>query len=140
MAYDEMLAARVRDILNERDDYGERNMFGGLCFMVGGHMCCGITSEALMLRVGNERYEHCLAQPNARPMDFTGRPLAGMIYVDTVGVNTEARLRRWVGRALDFVATLEPKTAKKKAAKKKLARKKLARKTSAKKGAPRTRR
>jgi TfoX/Sxy family transcriptional regulator of competence genes len=80
-------------------------MFGGLCFMVNGGMCCGLTNAAFMVRVGPDQYEDALAQPHARPMDFTGRPLAGMVYVDPSGYRADADLARWVQRGVDFVST-----------------------------------
>lgn len=86
MSYDENLAARIRCVLSERTDVVEKKkMFGGLCFMVGGAMCCGLTKTDFMVRVGADQYDDALAQPHARPMDFTGRPLAGMVYVAPEG-------------------------------------------------------
>lgn len=111
MAYDEHLADRIRALLSERDDHSEKRMFGGLCFMVRGHMCCGLTPEALMLRVGKERHPELSALPHARPMDFTGRPMAGMLYVDDEGLQTQAELAGWIQHALDFVESLPPKIA-----------------------------
>ena len=104
MGYDEKTADRVRRILSTGGDVIEKKMFGGLCFMVNGNMCCGLTSTAFMVRVGRDRYEEALAQPHARPMDFTGRPLAGMVYVDPAGYKTDAALAKWVQRGLDFVS------------------------------------
>lgn len=109
MAYSERLASRVREILAEGGDVDERNMFGGLAFMVNGHMCCGITGEDLMLRLGPDRAEEALAEEHVRPMDFTGRPMKGYVYVATPGLQTEAKLRRWVRLARDFIDTLPPK-------------------------------
>ena len=106
MAYDEKSAERLRGILVGRPDVVEKKMFGGLCFMVGGSMCCGLTDAGLMVRVGRDRYEEALAQSFARPMDFTGRPLAGMVYVDPKGYRTDAALKRWVQRGIEFVMTL----------------------------------
>lgn len=108
MSYDERLAARIRAVLAERGDVLERKMFGGLCFLVGGAMCCGIAKSDFMVRVGPELYEEALAQPHARPMDFTGRPLKGMVYVAPAGLRSRASLERWVNRALTFLATLPP--------------------------------
>jgi TfoX/Sxy family transcriptional regulator of competence genes len=110
MSYDERLAERVRRVLSDRDDIVERKMFGGLCFMVNGKMCCGITATDFMVRVGKAGYEDALTQPHARPMDFTGRPLKGIIYVAEEGLRSEPALRRWVNRGLSFV--LEPPPAK----------------------------
>ena len=109
MAYDEDLANRIREALASRDDVTERKMFGGLAFMAGGHMCCGVTGSALMLRLGPEGSEAALDEPHTRPMDFTGRPLTGFVYVEPDGTSSDADLKRWVERAEAFVATLPPK-------------------------------
>ena len=113
MSYDEALAVRIRRCLESRTDVIEKKMFGGLCFMVGGTMCCGLTKTDFMVRVGPERYDEALAQPHARPMDFTGRPLKGMVYVHPDGLRTDAALARWVRRALSFASEVEgrPKRA-----------------------------
>ena len=100
MSYDEKLADRVRAALADRDDVVEKKMFGGLCFMVAGAMCCGLTKSDFMVRVGAEQYEEALAQPYARPMDFTGRPLKGMVSVAPAGLRTRRSLERWIARAL----------------------------------------
>lgn len=73
--------------------------------MVNGHMCSGLTNTALMVRVGPNDYELGLARPHARPMDFTGRPLKGFVYVDPAGYTTDTALANWVQRAVDFVST-----------------------------------
>jgi TfoX/Sxy family transcriptional regulator of competence genes len=109
MAYDEKTAERVRRILSPQPDVIEKKMFGGLCFMVRGSMCCGLTGAGFMVRVGREAYERTLAQPHARPMEFTGRPLAGFVYVDPSGYRTDTALAKWVQKGIDFVSTLPPK-------------------------------
>jgi hypothetical protein len=103
MSYDERTAARIRALLAKRRDVVERRMFGGLTFMVNGAMCCGITSEALVVRVGPKAYDTVLGNRHVRPMTFTGRPLVGMVYVDPAGYRTQATLARWIQRGLDFV-------------------------------------
>jgi hypothetical protein len=108
MAYDERLAERVRDVLAGTPDVSERKMFGGLAFMVGGHMACGIARDELMLRLGAAGAENALRRAHVRPMDFTGRPLTGMVFVAQEGVRGVA-LRRWVEAAVAFVRTLPPK-------------------------------
>ncbi len=108
MSYDEKLAARVRSILSTRDDVVEKKMFGGLCFMVNGSMCCGLTKSEFMVRVGPDAYEDALAQPHARPMDFTGRPLKGMVYVGPEGLRTHLGLAEWVRRGLAFASQKVP--------------------------------
>jgi len=110
MAYDEQLAERVRTVLGARDDVTERNMFGGIAFMLGGHMCCGVNGDDLMLRLGDDAAEDALADPHTRPMDFTGRPMKGFVYVSSEGTGTAAALRRWIARAAEHVSTLPPKT------------------------------
>lgn len=111
MPYDTALATRVREHLATHG-FTERAMFGGLCFLVNGHMVCGVTSE-LMVRVGKDAYEAALADPHARPMDFTGRPLAGYVYVAAEGTRTRAALGRWLERAVGYVGTLPAKAPKK---------------------------
>lgn len=114
MSYDEKTAKRIRRFLSTRPDVVEKQMFGGICFMVNGGMCCGLTGAALMVRVGPDRYTEALAQPHARPMDFTGRPLAGMVYVDPAGYRSDAALARWVQRGVEFVSTLQAKKSTRK--------------------------
>jgi hypothetical protein len=109
MSYDENLANRVRRVLSGRADFDEKRMFGGLAFMVGGHMCCGIVGRDLMVRVGAKNHAEALARPHAREMDFTGRPSKGMVYVAPAGLRSGPSLRGWTNRALDHVATLPPK-------------------------------
>ena len=109
MPYDETLAERLRRALASQDEVVERKMFGGLAFMVHGHMTCGVAKDTLMLRVGPEAYEEVLALDHARPMDFTGRPLKGMVYVDPEGYSNDEALTAWIGRALDFVLSMPPK-------------------------------
>jgi len=112
VSYDENLAVRVRAVLAKRTDVVEKKMFGGLCFMVGGAMCCGLTKTDFMVRVGPDQYDDALAQPHARPMDFTGRPLAGMVYVAPEGLRSAAALATWIGRGVSFVSSVPPKAAR----------------------------
>jgi len=112
MSYDEGLAERIRQVLGPRDDIEERKMFGGLAFLRGGRMFCGIASGDLMVRVGPDAYEKALGKPHVRPMDFTGRPLKGYVYVALAGLRTAAALRAWVRQGADFVSTLPPGPAK----------------------------
>jgi len=109
LAYDEELGDRVREVLLEDGDVDEKKMFGGLAFMVKGNMCCGIVGEDLMLRLGEERAEPALEEPHVRPMDFSGRPMRGYVYVASTGLKDESELRRWIRLARDFVETLPPK-------------------------------
>src|SRR5262245_2784345 len=79
MPYNEVLAQRVRTALAAHDTVDEKKMFGGLTFMLNGHMCCGIVRDELMVRVGPDQFPDAIVQPHAREMDFTGRPMRGMI-------------------------------------------------------------
>ncbi len=113
MAFNAALAGRVRNALLARNDVTEKKMFGGLCFMVRGHMCCGVDGVNLMLRVGSERYEAALARAHARPMDFTGRPLKGFVFVSSAGVETARQLKGWLALALENAESLPTRPEKK---------------------------
>ena len=108
MAYDEQSADPVRELMASEPGLIERKMSGGLAFMLDGHMCCGIVGDELMLRLGIDGAEDALEHDHVRPMDFTGRPMAGMVFVSAEGLRGTA-LRRWVQRAAAFVRTLPPK-------------------------------
>ena len=108
MAYDERLAERVREELQADPGFSERKMFGGLCFMLHGHMCCGVVGERLMLRLGDEGAEAALREPHVAEMDFTGRPMKSMIYIDRDGLAGNG-LAQWVDRAAAFARSLPPK-------------------------------
>ena len=103
MAYDEPLAERTRLVLGEEPDVREKKMFGGLAFMKGDKMFCGIVKDDLMVRVGPLEHENALAEPGARPMDFGGRPMKGYVFVEPAGYLTDASLLRWISRGLEFV-------------------------------------
>ena len=103
MAYDEALAQRIRGLLHG-PAVEERKMFGGLAFLVGGRMCCGVQDSDLMVRVPKEGHAQALRQPHVRPMNFTGRSLKGFVYVGATGTKSAAALRRWVTLGRD-VAT-----------------------------------
>lgn len=109
MAYDEKLAAQVRDELGQEPGYSERKMFGGLCFLLHGNMACGVLKDELLVRVGKDGYEQALAQPHVRPMDFTGRVSKGMVYVAAAGLRDAPALRRWVRVGAGFATSLPPK-------------------------------
>jgi TfoX/Sxy family transcriptional regulator of competence genes len=107
--YDEGLAQRLREYLGSVADVEEKKMFGGLAFMVSGHMACGIVAEDLMVRVGPAAYHRVLVEPHAREMDFTGRALKGFVYVAPAGFEADEALSAWVDRALSFVESLPPR-------------------------------
>ena len=109
MAYDAGLAQRLREALDDYPGVSEKKMFGGLAFLLRGNMFCGVQGRGLMVRVGAEAYERSLARRHAREMDFTGRPLTGLVTVEPAGVRSEAQLRSWVERGIDFASTLPAK-------------------------------
>src|SRR4051794_20685081 len=103
MSYDDRLAARVRALLSEESDVVEKKMFGGLCFMVNGAMCCGLTATDFMVRVGPERFDEALGDPHALLWDLTGCASKGMVSVTAEGLRTEAMPKTWVSRGVAFV-------------------------------------
>jgi TfoX/Sxy family transcriptional regulator of competence genes len=109
VAYDEKLAERIREVLKRRRGVSEKKMFGGLAFMVKGHMVCGVIGDDLMVRVGPEAYEAALKKAGARPMDFTGRPMKGMVYVGPRGHKRAPSLKTWVEQGLSYARSLPPK-------------------------------
>jgi TfoX/Sxy family transcriptional regulator of competence genes len=106
MAYDEELAERVRHAVGPRPDVTERKMFGGVAFLLDGKMFCGLAKSKLMVRVGPERHQQALAEAHVSPMDFTGRPMNGYVYVEPEGCRTMKAVKKWVDRAIAFVGTL----------------------------------
>ena len=111
MAYDEKLAARVRQNFPSQIKFSERKMFGGLSFLVDGKICCGIIGIDLVVQTGPERHEDALSKPHTRPMDFTGRPMKGFVYVSPGGVKTDVMLAEWVQCGLKGVATRKKKVS-----------------------------
>jgi hypothetical protein len=106
MAYDLALADRIRRAAADRAGVTEKAMFGGLAFLLDGKTFCGIVKHDLMARIGPDRYEELLRMPHTRPMDFTGRPLKGYVYVGRDGSRTQGMVQWWVDKAAEFVATL----------------------------------
>ena len=114
MPFDEQIAHRLRNVLAEEVTDSEvtikhKRMFGGLAIMVNGHMCCGIVGQNLVVRVDVNEYEEALSRPHARPMDFTGRPMRGFVYVDPAGFRSDTQLRAWIRRSLHFVLSMPSK-------------------------------
>lgn len=123
MAYDEYLADRIKRILNEKKvDFSLLKMMGGLCFKVDEKMLCGIHLDKkygdnlLMARIGPEVYEEAIKKEECLPMDFTGRPMKGYIFVTPEGFDSEDDLDYWIQLCLDFNPLA--KASKKKSAKK----------------------
>ena len=115
MAYNEKLAGRIRDALSKIQKVEEKEMMGGLTFMVDDKMCIGIIKDEMMCRIGPELHDTALEKTGCRVMDFTGRPMKGYVMVDETGMKTKNQFEFWIERCLDFNKRLKPpKKAKKK--------------------------
>ena len=103
MAYNEKLADRVREMIAETQrNIEEKKMFGGLCFMVNDKMCVGVEQERLMVRIDPLRYDEAIEKEGCTPMDFTGKPMKGFVFVDIDVLNTRKKLEYWVTLALEY--------------------------------------
>jgi len=103
MPYDEYLAERISNSLKRRSIvFEEKKMMGGLCYMVDEKMCLGVVKDHMMVRLNPEEYEGFLAETGARPMDFTGRPMKGYLFIDPEGLDLDDDLEKWIQRCLDF--------------------------------------
>lgn len=109
IAYDETLAARVRDVLGDPDDMSARKMFGGISFMLAGNMSCGVMGDELMVRISPAEADALLAEPHVRQGDMSGRPMKGWLVVGAARVADDGALARWVERGVAFAASLPAK-------------------------------
>lgn len=108
MAYDEEIAVRLRKALgNEITE--EKKMFGGIAFMLNGHMCCGVSDDRVMLRLGKEGAARALGEPHVEEMDFTGKPIKSMVYLTEPIHGDQAQLKGWVAKAVEFISSLPPR-------------------------------
>jgi TfoX/Sxy family transcriptional regulator of competence genes len=110
MAYDTVLAERIRTQVKARRGFTEKEMFGGIGFLLHGNMCVGVWKESLILRLGPAA-EAALREPAVREFDITGRPMSGWVLVEPSGCGREEDLRRWIDLAVAHVATLPEKEA-----------------------------
>lgn len=103
MAYDEFLADRIRQYLQEENTvFEEKKMMGGLCFMVAGKMLAGVTNDSLMARIGPDAWSSALERKGCREMNFTGRSMKGFVFVDPEGLATDQDLAHWLRLCLDY--------------------------------------
>ena len=109
MPYDEGLAERIRDCWPRGAQLTEKKMFGGVAFMLRGNMACGIVGDRLMLRLDKALVAQYLQEPHTAAMDFTGRPMPSMMYVEPEGIADDDQLRTWVERAVEFASSLPAK-------------------------------
>lgn len=108
MPYDPALAERMRAALRSHEGIAEKKMFGGYCWMLRGNMLCGVEVGRYMFRVGKDLEDKALARPGARPMDITGKPMRGFVWVSAEAADG-ADLDRWIELAERFVGTLPSK-------------------------------
>jgi len=109
MAFDEQLAARVRERVSEQPGWSERRMFGGIAFLVDGNMAVGVSKEDLMVRVGPDAHADAMRRPGTRLFEMTGRPSPGWVLVDPGGYADEAEFAAWVDQGIAFARSLPPK-------------------------------
>ena len=121
MAYNQFLADRINKILKEKKaNFFEKKMFGGLCYMVNDKMCCGSLydkkreTDYLMARIGEDAYENEIGKDGVYPMDFTGRPMRGYIFVTPEAMDLDKELEHWVQLCLDFNPKAKASKKKKK--------------------------
>src|SRR3954464_14795649 len=117
MGYDEALADRLRELLAGEEGITEQAMFGGLAFLVGGHMAVAASGQGgLMLRVAPEETAALVAKPHARPFVMRGQEMDGWLRVDPEGVAAKRQLERWVARGVSYARSLPPKPEKRRQA------------------------
>jgi TfoX/Sxy family transcriptional regulator of competence genes len=111
MAYDERLAERIREVIQARPDVTERKMFGGLGFMIGGNMACGVMStDNLIVRIDPEETAEAIKEPHVSEFGRPGsKPMKGFVLVAPEGFEGDADLARWVDRGAARAAELPPK-------------------------------
>jgi TfoX/Sxy family transcriptional regulator of competence genes len=109
MVYDKGLAQRLREILEDEPGFDEKNMFGGICFLLFGNMVCGIIKDDLIVRVGADSYAEFLKMPHTKKFDLTGKPMKGWVMVLSAALDSDEELNDWIKRAVSFVRTLPPK-------------------------------
>jgi TfoX/Sxy family transcriptional regulator of competence genes len=107
MAFDELLADRVRTCLQQVAGVSEKKMFGGLAFLTGGHLTVGVYGDGLIARIGAPDMDAATARPGVRPFDMTARPMRCIVVIDSV--LEHKALDRWIGQARSYAAGLPPK-------------------------------
>ena len=109
MTNDNKLVERIRPLLSKRKGFSERNMFGGVCFMINGNMCAGTWKGSLIVRLDKKEHEKTLAQPHAMPANITGRVMKGWALIEPAGIESDRDLKTWLRRAANFAESLPVK-------------------------------
>lgn len=102
MAYDQRLADRIREILVDQPAIEEKEMMGGVAFMVNHKMCVGVIKNEMMARIDPEVYDDALEKQGCRPMDFTHKPMKGWVFISPEGIDKVKDLEYWMGLALEY--------------------------------------
>jgi TfoX/Sxy family transcriptional regulator of competence genes len=102
MAYDQVLADKVRERLSSLDNLEEKEMMGGLVFMYNGKMCIGIIKDEMMCRIDPGIHEAAVERRGCRTMDFTKHPMKGYVMIDETGMHSHEDFNYWIELALDF--------------------------------------
>jgi TfoX/Sxy family transcriptional regulator of competence genes len=110
MAYDEELAARIRELIADESGLVEKKMFGGLAFLVGGNMAVAASGQGgLLVRVDPDESDDLVASTSARPFEMRGRSMRGWLRVDSEDVRTKRELAKWVERGRSYARSLPAK-------------------------------
>jgi TfoX/Sxy family transcriptional regulator of competence genes len=109
MAYDETLAARIRQSLARRKNVEDKRMFGGIGFLLNGNMLVGVWKDSLIVRIGPDEHQEAVLETHVKEFDITGKPMKGWVLVEPQGVVDDDQLNEWIQRALKFVGKLPAK-------------------------------
>jgi hypothetical protein len=109
MAYDEVLAERVNEIMDKFQDHEAKKMFGGVGYLLSGNMAVGVHKDKLIVRLGHDGFEEKMSMPHTVPFDITGKAMKGWLMVEPGGVESDEDLNYWIDQGVDFAKSLPPK-------------------------------
>jgi TfoX/Sxy family transcriptional regulator of competence genes len=109
MPYNKDIEARISQLVSGWENTLQKNMFGGVCYLLKGNMFCGVYKDSLILRLGEDRAKRALTLPSVSPFDITGKPMKGWVMVEPSGFQTDEALKEWLTKAREFVSDLPPK-------------------------------
>ena len=112
MAYNHQIADRIRERFIHSSNLIEKEMMGGLAFMLNDKMCVGVVKDELMCRIDPDLFEEVLEKPGCRPMDFTGKPMKGWVFVSQDAISKNKELDYWISLALAYNAKAKKSTKK----------------------------
>jgi hypothetical protein len=109
MAYNEILAQRIKEQISHLPGFTEKKMFGGIGFMLHGNMACGVNGNELIVRLDPAQFEMAIRKNHVKIFDMTGKPMRGWVVVTPGGVESEQDLRQWIHWGVEFAQSLPPK-------------------------------